>query len=255
MEGRKSPTSPTIDPAKVSVKLNSPKSCQSKLSTKPKNTSKINALKAKVYYDKMQQLRQTPTINKISREIAYSSTHKSPPKSPYAKKILSNNRFIKSISSASTKSYASCTDFQQFAILNKNVNIKLTPKLQSPIVNRSKSDIFTRGIFMLKKKEQSLEFQRKQSFDATLEQCTFSPKIKKTRSTSSFSRSKSVRSTPTSLNGNKLEILREKSESISYKSFSPTPRQYSFAAGCNLEPVKENGSPMFRYLALKMPYP
>jgi hypothetical protein len=255
MEGRKSPSSPTAESPKVNTKLYSPKSVQANLSKNTKNKAKFNTLKVKILSEKLKQLKQSPRISKISKEIANSVLHKSSAKSPYAKKILSNNRFIKSISSTSTKSYASCTDFQQFAILNKNVNIKLTPKIQSPVVNRSKSDIFTRGIFLLKKKEQSLEFQRKQSFDAALEQCTFSPKVQKTRSSSSFSRSKSVRSTPTSLNGGKLEILREKSESVSYKSFSPTPRQYSFAAGCNLEPVKENGSPMFRYLALKMPYP
>lgn len=255
MEGRKSPSSPTAESPKVNVKLYSPKSVQVNLPKNTKNKAKFNTLKVKILSEKLKQLKQSPRISKISKEIANSVLHKSPAKSPYAKKIISNNRFIKSISSASTKSHGSYSDYPNFAVLNKNVNLKLTPQGQSLIIKNSKSDLFTKGILMLKKKEESLEIQRKISFEASLDQCTFSPMIKKNQSSSSIFRSKSTMSVPISSNGKKLEILREKSKYGNYKSFSPTPKQYSYASGCNLQIITENGLPLFRYLAMKMPNP
>lgn len=206
---------------------------------------KLSAMKAKVYYKQIQKLRKSPEINKVSKQLVRSKRSNSPPASPYVKRILSGNKFIKSISTQSTKSFVSAVESPKFLVLSLK---KYDGACDSnPVQTSIKSDIFTRSIQLLKRREKALDDIRRLKKDEGLDECTFKPNLIKRPISSCRSQSvKSVKSTNTS-------YTQEQSRIIRYTSLSPTPRKFSFKEGCNLRPVKERSSPMFRYLSIRMP--
>lgn len=206
---------------------------------------KLSAMKAKVFYKQMQKLRKSPEINSISRQLVKSKLSTSPAKSPYVRRILSGNKFIKSVSTQSTTSFISAVESPRFLVLS----MKKQDGLHSSgsIQNLVKSDIFTRSVQLLKRREKALEEVRNLKKDEGLDQCTFKPNLNK-RPHSSF-RSQSVKS----LKSTNTSCTQEPSRIVRYTSLSPMPRIFSFKEGCNLKPVKERSSPMFRYLAVRMP--
>lgn len=204
--------------------------------------AKLNELKAKVYFSQMQKLRKAPEINKVSQEIARCSRLASPPRTPYVKKILSNKQFPKCLASQSITTSARSSPI--FAMLSEN-SISRSPILVESKKKPTKSvDFFSRNLNFIKKKEENLDIKRKEKLAAGLRECTFSPKLSTNSSRQARSRSKSVN---TSFVTDKLLVCR-------YKSLSPSPSRYGYPAGCNLVPIKEKSTPMFKYLALKMPY-
>ena len=207
---------------------------------------KLNAMKAKVFYKQMQKLRKSPEINKVSRQLVRSKLSASPPKSPYVRRILSGNKFIKSVSTQSTTSFVSAVESPRFLVLSMKKK-QDGGSSSGSIQNLLKSDIFTRSVQLLKRREKALEEVRNLKKDEGLDQCTFKPNLSKRSYSSCRSLSvKSVKSSNTS-------YTQEPSKVVRYTSLSPTPRIFSFKEGCDLKPVKERSSPMFRYLAVRMP--
>lgn len=239
MDGRKSPKSP--GPKEKTIKLHSSRSNdKSKLSP----SFKLNEMKLKVYYKQMQKLRKSPEINKISKALIKSKRSSSPAKSPYVRNILSRNKFIKSVSTQSTTSFVSALDSPKFAVLESKMDHKQTSS--NPTLVRGKSDIFTRSMNLLKRRENALEEVRRLKKDDGLEECTFRPNLSKPQSMFRSQSVNSIKSRDSSVTSERPQITR-------YISLSPTPRKFGFKDGCNLKLVKKSSSSMLRYLALRMP--
>ena len=241
MEGRNSPkfSSPKVK----TLKLQPDKMTQNSRSKISPNV-KLNEMKLKVYYKQMQKLRKSPEINKISKALVKSKLSASPPRSPYVRRILSSTKFIKSISSQSTTSFVSAIDSPKFAILKSGNEHK--PSQSMPKLVIGKSDIFTRSMNMVKRREKALEEIRRLKKDDGMEECTFKPNLIKKQSVCRSQSVNSFKSTDTSCSQDRSQIMR-------YISLSPAPRRIGFNDGCNLKMVNKNSTPMMRYLALRMP--
>jgi hypothetical protein len=236
---------PLVSPSRRSTQL-SPRTSPKR----PDPSIKLQALKSKLLHKELQKLRSAPQISKISKALVISARHASPPKSSYVQRILQNNRYIKSLSSkASHVSIASTVESPRFAAVQSNVTLSQstrTPEVLDSRYETSKSDIFSRGVMMIKAKEERMKTERKIRDESMMEGCTFSPATNKKRTSSAMGRPISAKSDSTLDSRKAKEVIR-------YKSLSPSPIRLGFERGCNLKVIQEKSVLMFRYLSLRMP--